>query len=373
MLNIINESIDDLVTGIEKKYLYFYGAGRVAENMLEMPGFNGRITALIDGNSQYWDTCFVFKGEEIPIISIQEFIKQLKEHGKDNCILLITPTYHAWDIIQTLDREKELNQLKCYVSILLRNYPYEKKLIPFTAGKPKIPKIIHYCWFGGSEMPEHLLRCIDSWKKYCPDYIIQKWDESNYDISKNRYMQEAYDNGAWGFVPDYARLDIIYQYGGIYLDTDVELISSLEKLRSDSAFFGACCNAEIGLGLGFGAVEKHELIKKLRDYYDDKSFYRQDGTKNLDPCYVYNHPVFKDYGFEIENKYQNIKGAAIYPSEVLSPTGLVGMADNFTEDTIAVHHGELSWVGKKEKEAFEITKRRLMDRVIGKTAIIHCD
>ena len=93
-----------------------------------------------------------------------------------------------------------------------------------------IPKKIHYCWFGGNPMPEKDKKCIESWKRYCPDYEIIRWDESNYDVSKNRYMKEAYEEKKWGFVPDYARLDIIYNEGGIYLDTDVELVKNLDDL-----------------------------------------------------------------------------------------------------------------------------------------------
>lgn len=89
---------------------------------------------------------------------------------------------------------------------------------------PLIPKVIHYCWFSEKEIPEKYQKCIESWEKCCPDYEIKRWDESNYDISKNPYMKEAYEHQKWGFVPDYARLDILYHYGGIYIDTDVELV-----------------------------------------------------------------------------------------------------------------------------------------------------
>ena len=87
-----------------------------------------------------------------------------------------------------------------------------------------IPKVIHYCWFGANALPESAIECIESWKQFCPDYEIIQWNETNYDVTKNRYMHEAYQNKKYGFVPDYARLDIIYTHGGIYLDTDVELI-----------------------------------------------------------------------------------------------------------------------------------------------------
>ena len=126
-----------------------------------------------------------------------------------------------------------------------------------------IPKIIHYCWFGGNEIPENDKKCIESWKKYCPDYKIIRWDESNYDYKKNSYMREAYEAKKWGFVPDYARLDIIYNYGGIYLDTDVELLKSLDEILDCEGFFGFESENLVNLGLGFGAVKGNEIIRDM--------------------------------------------------------------------------------------------------------------
>ena len=101
-----------------------------------------------------------------------------------------------------------------------------------------IPKKIHYCWVGGNSKPPLVKKCIQSWKKYCPDYEIIEWNESNYDISKNIYMKQAYEAKKWAFVTDYMRLDIIYEHGGIYLDTDVELIKNIDDLLSNEAFAG---------------------------------------------------------------------------------------------------------------------------------------
>ena len=101
-----------------------------------------------------------------------------------------------------------------------------------------IPKVIHYCWFGKNELPEDAKRCIASWKKFCPDYEIIEWNETNYDVRKNKYMSDAYDEKKWAFVSDYARIDIIYNYGGIYLDTDVELLRPLDELLKDKMFCG---------------------------------------------------------------------------------------------------------------------------------------
>ena len=126
-----------------------------------------------------------------------------------------------------------------------------------------IPKKIHYCWFGNNPLPEKDRKCIESWKKYCPNYEIIRHDENNYDISKNKYMKQAYESKKWGFVPDYARLDIIYNEGGIYLDTDVELTKNLDELLKYDAYMGFEDDIHVSPGLGFGAIKHHEGIKKL--------------------------------------------------------------------------------------------------------------
>ena len=102
-----------------------------------------------------------------------------------------------------------------------------------------IPKIIHYCWFGGNDKLESVMKCIESWKKYLPDYEIMEWNESNFNIKKaNQYVREAYDNKKWAFVTDYVRLIALYENGGIYFDTDVEVFKSFDSLLSEKAFFG---------------------------------------------------------------------------------------------------------------------------------------
>ena len=122
---------------------------------------------------------------------------------------------------------------------------------------------------------------MNSWKKYCPDYEIIEWNESNYDVTKNQYMYDAYKSEKWGFVPDYARLDIIYQYGGIYLDVDVELVQSLDELRYQDGFVGFEDQTEVNFGSGFGAAKGSRIIRELRDEYDRRKFVNEDGSLNL--------------------------------------------------------------------------------------------
>ena len=138
-----------------------------------------------------------------------------------------------------------------------------------------IPKIIHYCWFGGQPKPEIVLKCIGSWKKYCPDWKIIEWNESNFDVSQHPYMKEAYKIKKWAFVCDVARLLLVYNYGGVYLDTDVELHASLNKLLPENAFFIFESDIYINTGLGFGCEKEHKSVGAMLRYYDNKKNYKK--------------------------------------------------------------------------------------------------
>ena len=141
-----------------------------------------------------------------------------------------------------------------------------------------IPKVLHYCWFGGAPKPKNIQNCIRSWKKYCPDYEIIEWNEQNFDVSQSLYTRQAYDARRWAFVADYARLKILYEQGGIYMDTDVELLRPLDDLLAYPAFFGFQHNNEVATGLGFGAEARSPVVKALLDDYDGLPFLLPDGS-----------------------------------------------------------------------------------------------
>lgn len=212
----------------------------------------------------------------------------------------------------------------------------------------KIPKIIHYCWVGGNPKPQSVLYCIESWKKYCPDYQIIEWNENNYDFTKNEYMHQAYEAKKWGFVPDYARLDIVYEHGGIYLDTDVEMVRPFDELLENESFFGFEDTGEgtyfVACGLGFGAAKHNHLIRKLRDYYDNVSFLNPDGSLNLTPAPRHNTPVFAQYGVQMNNQLQNIDGNIFYPAEYFCPKIFKTGKMTCTNNTYSIHHFSASWM-----------------------------
>ena len=140
-----------------------------------------------------------------------------------------------------------------------------------------IPKIIHYVWFGKNSYPELTKRCIESWKKYCPDYELKLWNEENFDLSDCQFAREAYEEGKYAFVADYVRLRVLYEYGGIYLDTDVEITKKLDEFLSRHAFLGF--EDEKNISTGIMGCQKHNLLfGELVDYYNNRSFKKEDGT-----------------------------------------------------------------------------------------------
>lgn len=231
-----------------------------------------------------------------------------------------------------------------------------------------IPKIIHYCWFGGNELPASAKKCIDSWKKYCPDYTIIEHNESNYDISKNTYMKEAYDAQKWAFVSDFARLDILYQFGGIYLDTDVELLKPLDKFLDCKGFLGFEDKKQVASGLGIGAEQNSEIIQLLLSDYEGIHFLFEDGEYDLTPCPVRNTKTLAKIGLIPNGEYQEIRGFVFYPRHVFSPKEHTsGRLKYKTKETVSIHHYEASWQTKdfkRKKKINYIFGGRIGSRII---------
>ncbi len=222
-----------------------------------------------------------------------------------------------------------------------------------------IPKIIHYCWVGGNPKPQSVLYCIESWKRCCPDYEIREWNETNYDFTKNEYMRQAYEAKKWGFVPDYARLDIVYEHGGIYLDTDVEMVRSFDELLKNEAFFGFEDTGDgeffVSCGLGFGAKKENKVIKQLRDYYDTEYFIGTDGLPNLKPAPRHNIQVFERLGVKMDNTKQNVNGNIFYPADYFCPKVFKTGKLSITKNTYSIHHFSASWMEEAVRDEIEHT------------------
>jgi len=223
-----------------------------------------------------------------------------------------------------------------------------------------IPKKIHYCWLGGNPLPESAKKCIKSWKKYCPDYEIIEWNESNYDFTKNQYMKDALEAKKWGFVPDYARLDIIYQNGGIYLDTDVEIIKSFDDLLDQKGFAGFESEKYVNFGQGFAAEPANPVIKALMDSYNDLSFINEDGSLNLVASPELNTVTLDSLGLIRNGEKQTLLDSfTIYPTDYLCPKSINDGIIRKTENTYSIHHFDSTWFTEaQQKEKLERWERK---------------
>ena len=198
-----------------------------------------------------------------------------------------------------------------------------------------IPKIIHYCWFGRGEKPALAKKCIASWRKLCPDFEIREWNEDTYDVTQHPYTKYCCDNKKWAFLSDYARLDIIAQFGGIYLDTDVELVRSLEELLKYPAFYSFENDSYVATGLGFGAEAGHPTVKALRDEYTRLS--SDDGSLALIGCPTLNTNALQTLGLVRNGLRQSVLGAEILPSEFFNPYDDATGDLRITPNTFSIH------------------------------------
>ena len=206
-----------------------------------------------------------------------------------------------------------------------------------------IPKVIHYCWFGRGEMPKLAQKCIKSWKEKCPDYEIICWNEDNFDLTQNHYMRQAYEAGKWAFVSDYARLKIVYDHGGIYLDTDVELLKSLDDLLDGGGFMGFESKGVVATGLGFGAEKGNKVIAEFLKDYEDISFVQPDGSFDLTPCPKRNTDTLKRLGMDTEKPNQVFMDMTFLAKEYLCPMDYYTGKISVTKNTYSIHHYSASW------------------------------
>lgn len=224
-----------------------------------------------------------------------------------------------------------------------------------------IPKIIHYAWFGRGEKPELARKCIESWKKYCPDYEFKEWNEDNFDINSNEYVRQAYESRKFAFVTDYVRLYALYNEGGVYMDTDVEVLKPIDEFLKHKAFSSFENNNMIPTGLMAGE-KGNPWIKDLLDEYDDIKFIDKDGNMDLTTNVVRITNLTKEkYGLVQESSYQDLKDGIVtmYPHEYFCPKDWETGEIHLTENTYTIHHFSGSWHGEKEKKEAEEYRKRL--------------
>ena len=235
-----------------------------------------------------------------------------------------------------------------------------------------IPKIIHYCWFGRNLLPELAQKCIASWKKYLPDYEIKEWNEDNFDVNIIPYTTEAYAQKKYAFVSDYARFWILYKYGGLYFDTDVEVIRPLDDIIACGPFMGCETDSQNrtapaqGAGQGVSALSANPglgLVKKMLDYYEGKHFINEANMRNqITVVHIATNVLFEN-GLQDVQGMQHVDGVWIYPTEYFCPINVTTGRMHITSNTRTIHHYAATWANKSFSLK-EWLKRLLPERLV---------
>lgn len=219
----------------------------------------------------------------------------------------------------------------------------------------KIPKIIHYCWFGRNPLPPLAIKCIESWKKYLPDYEIKEWNEDNFDVNIIPYTKEAYKAKKYAFVSDYARFWILYNYGGLYFDTDVEVIKPMDDIIARGPFMG-CENeggdtnvASVAPGLGLGVNPGLGLYEEILAIYTNLHFINDDGSMNIKTVVQYTTELLCQHDMISTNDIQQVADVWIYPKEYFCPMDYKSGKIEITKNSRTIHHYASSWLSLKEK------------------------
>lgn len=371
MIRLSDYTMDELPVYIKKNELKIavYGAGMIGKIII--PDYIMR-KGLVENIDFYVDMDTAKQGRHISVgnktcrICGVDALRNMS----DRHILLITNSNFN-PVLTMLDGMKELDDIEAVIIPVTLAMETEKKKGKYniTPYSPElIPKVIHYCWFSGKDMPDYLKKCMESWSRFCPDYEIRRWDESNYDVNKNLYMKQAYEEKKWGFVPDFARLDILYTHGGFYLDTDVELIKPLDELRTQMAFCGVEKWGNINMGGCSGALPHHPMIGKILEYRRNIRFKYDDTSLNLDTCGVYESKPFIDDGFRADNTVQRLNDMTVFSSDFFHPYDYMSGKTTVTDNTFSIHHFNGGWLDESSRSNREATLKiynNTIDRIRG--------
>ncbi len=343
-LKIVNARIDELDILISGRKIVFYGVGNYLCNVVQNTFPDQLVRNVAYAIDSHKRGSFSFKGMDVSIRNIESIINE-----KEVAIIISSPLY-------ALEMYNCLIDLKISESNLVIVWPFVmrislgeddesiKKIIFSERRQYSIPKKIHCFWFSKERKPDKYQYCIDSWKKYCPDYEICEWNSDNYDVSRHPFMKKAFEKGKWAFVSDIARIDVVNELGGIYFDMDFELLKSINCLIGNKGFFPFDCDMNIGLE-SFGSVPNNDFLKKLLYCYDEIEF-RDDMNSLYELCQPYFlRRAFKELGVKYNGNMQLVDGMAFLPRKYLAPQDSV-LYDvfNLSEETIGIHHCYGSWI-----------------------------
>lgn len=351
-MKTLNATIGKFMQYIDDKELYIFGVGDFYHRLSQKeiyPRIHKKVAGYIDNGK---------KGQEIQIcgcnygIHGMDFLQSVKK----GVVLLCGTTYLDEMYAQLVSLELS-DEIECFIMALIwvvsdgKDNPDILRRLGLKddwhlGTKDKIEKKIHCFWFSGDKKPDKYQRCIDSWQRVCPDYEIIEWNVDSYDCGKNVFVKQAYEKKKWAFVSDYARLDVIYHYGGIYLDMDVELLRDFAPLLQFDAFFNFGMRHMIELGSGFGSVKHNAFISSLLKLYENEEFLDQDGTpqiiKYVQPVWVNDN--FSKAGFTLNGDMQLVNNMLLLPRRFYTPKDDFFLYNHLQcDETRGIHHFNSEW------------------------------
>lgn len=353
---------------IYNKKIIIFGAGAVCKTfipyIMAKYGIYEKILYVIDNNPAKQGEILDFGQVKIPIKG-SDCLKDCKE---DYCIIISNGDFYS--VMKQLDEIEECYDKVCFIaSVMQLDRQYDKSINTVYKDfvTPQIPKRIHYCWFSGKPMPETLRQCVETWREYCPDYEFICWNESNYDLEKYRYTKEAYEMEKWGYIPDIVRLDVLYEMGGFYFDTDVKFLKNLEDLRYQEAFCGRERAGHVNFGGGSGCIPHSKVIKEILEFRKDEPFKLKNGRFNAEASGYYETVPLMKKGLKIEDISQKLNGINVYASEFFSPYNYINGENIKNANTYSIHFFSGSWLEggevlrKETREKYSAIRRKLGD------------
>lgn len=360
-MRLKNLSLPAFLKYVCKKDLICLGAGKLLQKLFTVCP-TVKIKAVMDNSEKKQSSGISYQGEKFNVYPVS-YLPVLIINPSQSVILITASV--AGGGMSIYEQMKSMNlpdEVECFfINFIMADsasIPTVGEKLNFRlTEKPLIPSTIHYCWFGGGEIPDWQKELIHGWKKKNPRFEIVRWDESNYDVRQNKYIAKAYDEKKWAFVSDFARKDIVCRYGGIYLDVDVEVIKSLDDLLYQQGFFGVQPDRRVASGLGFGGMPGLDVIQEMRDVYLEEDFlYTDDMGMKVAPDYE--TEILMGHGYIRNGNLQQVNGLTIYPAEVLSGTLPYSDQSFITENTYTVHHYAGSWTEwqrqLRQKKAIEL-------------------
>lgn len=346
--------------------IVIYGAGVIGQilmpYLIKKYNLTGYLDCFIDRDSRLKDKKVLIDDCSFPIHA-PDYLHKLGQ----NTVLLITNS-KFWPVLKDLDSVEELDEVQAYIVPVMQLRELESSgdiVIERRTEKPLIPKKIHYCWFSDNPMPKFLQDCVETWKLLCHDYEFICWNENNFDVNKYRYTKEAYEKKKYGFVSDVARLDILYEHGGIFMDTDVTLLKNLDDLLYQPAFIGVEKWGNINSGSCCGFCAGHPVLKEMLDDRKKYSFVWEDGSLNTVTNGLYETLPFLEAGFRPDDSLQTVKGVTVYPSYVFCPYDYMSCETVKKEATVSVHHFYGSWLDENDCRNRENTQKEYLEMLHG--------